>query len=330
MPDEPVPQEFVDELEAAFRRLEARGSHRWGSSSNLGRLQRVLERGIELVAPSADEQAPAHPSTGSSPRARLHDVVEVGTDRWARWFGTRQVRTVARQVVERATGSALSALEEALGAVSGTLQFLTARVEVLEEAAARRHRPVDGLAWLVAPPDLDAWEGTVAAWLADAAGADGAGPGDVVVGECGTGALAATLVTAGWRVTGAEPRAQVALQAARAGVDVKVAEVAEVVATAGRGSLAAVVLAGVVDRAPVDELLALVATSVERLRPGGVLVVVCGGTAGWDVPALDLLPGRPLHPETWELLLRRLDLSGVESVEAPRGATEGWAVTGRR
>jgi hypothetical protein len=90
----------------------------------------------------------------------------------------------------------------------------------------------------------------------------------------------------------------------------------------------------VVDRLPVEELVALVETAVERLAAGAPLVVV--GTRpetadGWDPVARDLLPGRPLHPETWEVLLARAGFVEVGRLEPLPGgsATLAYVVTAR-
>jgi hypothetical protein len=50
-------------------------------------------------------------------------------------------------------------------------------------------------------------------------------------------------------------------------------------------------------------------------REGGVIVLMPTDQAAWDEglshPARDLSPGRPLHPETWSLLLRRFGAGGI-------------------
>jgi hypothetical protein len=116
-------------------------------------------------------------------------------------------------------------------------------------------------------------------------------------------------------------------------VEVQLGPVGSLLSSLAPGSLAGVVLAGVVDRAPVEDLVDLVETALDRLRAGGSLVVLCQGTAGWSDAALDLVAGRPLGLRTWALLLGRLGCGGVETtsaIDAGLAGPEGWAVVGRR
>jgi hypothetical protein len=60
----------------------------------------------------------------------------------------------------------------------------------------------------------------------------------------------------------------------------------------------------------------LVTRAVRAVRSGGRLVVFATDHRAWDealpATARDLLPGRPLHPETWLLLLGRLGVVDPE------------------
>ena len=206
---------------------------------------------------------------------------------------------------------ALADVQAALEASAGAFRFLAARVEALETAAARRRDPVDGMAWLVPPPDLGPWTDRVVQWMAGASG-------EVVVGECGDGALPRALAAAGLRVRAAEPRGTTAWSAAAGGVDVHLGPVAELVAARPSGGIGGLVLAGVVDRSPVEDLLDLLVTAADRLAPGSPLVVIGSAPAAWGPVALDLLPGRPLHPATWSLLLGR---NGFRDMETAGGAS---------
>jgi hypothetical protein len=47
----------------------------------------------------------------------------------------------------------------------------------------------------------------------------------------------------------------------------------------------------------------------------------------WDAVARDLVPGRPLHPETWEMLLAR---AGYVDVTTVVGTGSTYAVRGRQ
>ena len=73
--------------------------------------------------------------------------------------------------------------------------------------------------------------------------------------------------------------------------------------------MAGVVLLGCVDRLDLVGQLGLVEQSARVVGPGGTIVVLATDQAAWaeglSAPARDLAPGRPLHPETWSLLLHR-------------------------
>ena len=83
------------------------------------------------------------------------------------------------------------------------------------------------------------------------------------------------------------------------------------------------------------EQLGLLATAGDRLVDGGALVVIGtrpeAAAAAWGPVTADLLPGRPLHPETWELLLERSGYDGVCRIGGGEGdAMPTHAVGGRR
>ncbi|HUA96065.1 MAG TPA: hypothetical protein VMB82_11135, partial [Acidimicrobiales bacterium] len=204
---------------------------------------------------------------------------------------------------------------------------LGARVEQLEDAVARRSTPVDAVGAL-APTPTGSWVHPVADWLVDL------GPdGPVLHGECGGGELVVALAAAGIDARGVEPRGDTAWQAADQGVPVVVGELPDLLAVQAPGSLGGLVLSGVVDRVPIEELVALVEVSAARLAEGAPVVVV--GTspeaaAGWDPAARDLLPGRPLHPETWELLLARAGFVDVGRLGAGFEPGPVYVVTARR
>ncbi len=102
------------------------------------------------------------------------------------------------------------------------------------------------------------------------------------------------------------------------------AEVGDYLATLDDASVAGVVVAGSVDRIGLVEKVALVGHALRVTRAGGRVVVLATDQTAWDrqlaPPARDLLAGRPLHPETWSLLLARL---GADSVMWHRPPKEG-------
>lgn len=94
------------------------------------------------------------------------------------------------------------------------------------------------------------------------------------------------------------------------GLSVSFGEVADALASTPDASVSAVVLAGAVDRLDLPGRVDLLGHALRVTAPGGVVVVLATDQAAWDravpVVARDLAPGRPLHPETWLLLLDRL------------------------
>ena len=144
------------------------------------------------------------------------------------------------------------------------------------------------------------------------AGADLAADGPVVVGEARDAALVAAAVRTGRPVVGIEPRGPVVWQALSEpptgrGAVVVLDEVAATSPGIDPTALPRVVLAGCVDRMDLVGKLDLVQESVRVTGPVAPVVIFATDQPAWDAalapPARDLLPGRPLHPETWSLLL---------------------------
>jgi SAM-dependent methyltransferase len=208
------------------------------------------------------------------------------------------------------------------------LRFLARRVEELEAAADRRRVPVLAPAALLAPPPVTPWVEPVADRLRVVPPSTG-----VLHAECGSGELVAALRGRGMTAFGAEPRGPIAWEAANRGVLVDIESAPDRLARVERGTLGGIVLSGVVDRCAVGDLVHLLATAVESLRPGGVLVVLSSDpeapVAGWPAVARDLLPGRPLHVDTWHLLLSRAGLQDLAPL-APSQPADGYALSARR
>jgi hypothetical protein len=74
-------------------------------------------------------------------------------------------------------------------------------------------------------------------------------------------------------------------------------------------SVAGVVLIGCVDTSDLAEKVDLLRQAIRVTVSGGSVVVLTTDRSAWDAsltnPARDLARGRPFHPETWSLLLRR-------------------------
>jgi hypothetical protein len=317
-------------LVEAFHRLRPQGSARWNFSDAFGRLESLF--GAGRSAPSdvvaTDGAAMRDADAARQPTSLAHRVFDrTVADRLQRWIDERAAEA-ARGAAEEVLGEGLASVAGGFDATIEAFRFLAARVEGLEDSVGARRAPVDGMAWLVTPPDLSGWAGPVSRWVA-ANRAEGV----VVHGECGDGTLAAALVAEGLSVRGAEPRGAVAWDAAGHGVDVHLGSVEELLDSVGSGSLGGLILSGVVERLALDDLVHLLETVTDRLGEGAALVVVSTSpdavATGWDAVARDLVPGRPLHPETWALLLGRAGYEEVGALDGPGGTTT-YAVAGRR
>jgi len=328
------PDEFLDELAEAFRRLRPQGSARWNFAAAFAQLERSFgdeppRSGVVAASQAVvtDDGSGPGPGGGRSSQRMARRAADPVISRVQPWIEARAAEA-ATSATRRALAEGTSRFEEGFDAVVEALRFLAARVELLEDAAARRSAAVDGSAWLVAPPELGAWGGPTARWLA------GSPEGTVVHGECAEGTFTRALVTAGLSVRGCEPRGSLAWAAAARGVPVHLGPVPDYLAGLGGGSLSGLVLTGLVDRLALEDQVALVDLAAGRLSAGGRLVVLgtLPGTKanGRDAVAQDLLPGRPLHPETWALLLDRAGFDDVGPLEGPEtGESSMFGVRGR-
>jgi len=212
---------------------------------------------------------------------------------------------------EGMAADARAAADAAVSAVNGdrfvatwdALQYLSARVEALE----RRVDPLglEAAEWPVPSPDVSGWHDAVRGWLGD-----DVPNGPVIVGESGDGALVTALRHDGREVLGIEPRGS----AVWTSFDDEVPGIAfdhvdRHLRSVDRRSVAGVVLIGCIDRADLAGKVDLLDQALRITRPGGVLVLLGTDPSAWDgsltISARDLAPGRPFHPETWCLLLRR-------------------------
>lgn len=296
-----------DELAALFRRYEPLGTLPWNFAAAFEQLYALVEQ----VA-GAEPEPPRRTRVANRTLAALDLPTHPATH--------GQVAEVRHR------------LDEGLEATMEALRFLAARIERLEGASASRSTPVDGMAWLVEPPDLLPWRPWLLEWLATPL------PGALALAECGDGRLGSALgESLGVTVNGVEPRGPLALAAARRGLAVHAGPVIEWLGEAQ--GLGALVLSDAVDRLAREDLVQLVALAVQALAADGWLVVIGrhAERSGWSAAANDLLPGRPLHPETWQLLLERAGLDGVAVARGPGpsgptapAAPATYAVRGRR
>ncbi len=283
------------ELLAAFDRLSPQDDLRWCFDNAMRRIER----------PDSSAAGAAAPWRG------LPD------DLWARGrsarIGQRFVGDVAGVLADILAADARAAADAAASSVNlatwDALRYLAARVELLEG----RIDPLglEAAEWSVEPPDPGDWLEALDTWLGPPA------PGDVVlVGESGEGALVDSLARAGRQVVGVEPRGASVWRSMASsptdgepGPDIVFADVLPHLMTVPADSVAGVVLLGCSDRLDLVGKVGLLDHSVRIVQPGGTVVVLATDPAAWDealpIPARDLLPGRPLHPETWCRLLGR-------------------------
>ena len=309
--EEPLGEDEA-ELLSAFDRRQPQGNLKWGFDDSMRRIEH----------PDLESSAGAAPWPGLP-----EDLWQRG--RSAR-IGQRFVGDVAGVLADLLAADARVAADAAVTAVNGdrfvatwdALRFLAARVEELESG-------VDPLGletaeWPAPVPDPSEWLDAVGGWVN---GSDRDTP--VVVGEAGDGSLLRALGATGRSVVGVEPRGEVAwglLTAAGSPgdptADIVFDEVAALLRRMPHQSVAGVVLVGCVDRLDLAGKVGLLEQSVRVTEPGGTIVILATDQSVWDqelaAPARDLAPGRPLHPETWSILLRR---AGAFDVQWHRAAT---------
>ncbi len=303
----------VDALHAAFNRLRPQGSDAWNF---LGAFTHLGDR-YGPYSPGASELSREMEATDPGPTGRP------GT--WKQRIAARAgLAGAGENPAAASVGGAARAqteLEQAMAQVVEAFRFLSARVRTLEERLALEDRPIEGAAWLVPAQELGQWVEPVVAHLAGASPA-----GDVLHADCGEGRLLDALENAGVAARGVEPRGAVALAALARGRTVSLSEVSEELAACPPATLGGLVLNGVIDRLPLHALVALLARARSALLPGAPVVVVASDpelTGTWaEGVAQDLLRPRPLHAQTWELLLQRAGFVAVAPLEGGGAAPD--------
>ena len=185
------------------------------------------------------------------------------------------------------------------------IRFLAARVEQLES----RLDPVG-----LRASQLDLPNFTGSEWSAAAAGWSAARSDlPTVVGELGDSALLSSLVDSGVQIEGVDPRGAVVwaadakFGAATGQIDIVFADVGDHLRSLPDASRGCVVLAGSVDRSDLARKIDIVDQAKRVVARGGSLALLVTDQSAWDDalgPVVrDLLPGRPLHPETWLAVL---------------------------
>jgi hypothetical protein len=301
------------EIEAEVRARRAAGEYPPGFERELDRLfdrfappevsndfDAALERAEDLVIVD-----PVIPVASNSP---VLGVVKRVMSRLIGWYHV----WVAQQISALAT------------AINTALRLLGGRVVELEHATGDIARARGVGARIAAVRDDSAWETPVTNALRGCAGR-------VAVVECGDGGLLFSLVSAGLDAYGVEPRSSVADIALGRGLEVRVDDGAAHLHAVGAAALGGLVLRGLVERAPLCELLLLIDAAAAKLAPGGRLVVCSLRREVWGregtAAEADLVAGHPLHPDTWEAVLPDL---GFADVQVHAAGTDAYVVTAAR
>jgi len=287
----------------AFDRLRPQGTLDWNFDDAV---RRLVEPGEVAGRPAGWSGLPADlwqrgRSTKASERV-LGDVVKVLAQDLSEY--TDRAVSEGHQV-------SANELAELRRAALDAVRFLAARVERLESAVDR----VGIRAGQLDLPDFDGseWSGAAAGWTAARADLP------VVTGELGDDALLSALVGSGVRVEGVDPRGAVVwateakFEVGTGRIDFVVTEVVDYLRSLPDASRGCVVLGGCVDRADLARKMDLVDEARRVVARGGSLVLLVTDQVAWDAslgPVVrDLLPGRPLHPETWLAVLDHRGLS---------------------
>ncbi len=304
----------------AFDRLRPQGTLRWNFDDAVRRLTEAPEAHGRL-SPWGGLPADLW-ERGRSARAServLGDVVKQVA---------QELSEYTDQAVHESARLDDEALAELRTATLDAVRFLSARVERLEAAVDPLGIPVGELD--LPAPDTSAWVGAATGWATADAGLP------VVVGELGDRRLAAAVAGTGVAVDAVDPRggvvwgAEADLVVPGHRVTVTLAEVVDHLRRLAPASRGGMVLSGCVDRAPLAVKLELVEHAVRVLAPGGTLALLVTDQAAWgaglDPVAADLLPGHPLHPETWRVVLADRGLPGAVVRSADRGPVHAVVV----
>ena len=202
------------------------------------------------------------------------------------------------------------------------IRFLAARVEQLESSSD----PVGLRAGQLDLPNFSGseWSAVAAGWTAARADLP------AMMGELGDDALVSALIEGGVRMEGVDPRGSVVWAAdAKFGagtgrIDIVFADVLDYMRSLPDASRGCVVLAGSVDRSDLAQKMDLVDQALRVVARGGSLVVLATDQVAWDDSlgsvVRDLLPGRPLHPQTWLAVLAHRGISDPQWLHPSTGS----------
>ncbi len=330
-----------DELKSAFLRLAPQGSPQWNFAAAFSQLeahyvdqQRGPATAAGLVLPQPPPPGTQEEEAPSGKRDLIDKIIgRYLAPRLQSWVDHRARLVMLRSGLPEVEAQMAKA-DEGLEATVEALRFLAARLQRLEKADLTTASPIDGMPWLLKPVDVTPLIGAVTQTLTASRSRPGTRDGEVLVGECGSGVLVKALAEAGIAVTGIEPRGATALSAIETGLSVHIGEMSEYLQRTAPSSLDGIVLAGVVDRLSLASNIDLLSLATDRLRAGSPLVVVGhqpeAVAKAWGVVALDLFPGRPLHADTWLLLMARHGLVDGALLNPDSESADLFAVVGTK
>ncbi len=240
---------------------------------------------------------------------------------WYMRFVVQQVRQSTQAIMR-----VLHMMDERLGGVEGSMVDLSARVEAVAAGVPR-------MATVVSP----SWRGRPDLFLDVVADAISSGSLDarrVLHAECGAGEIVSHLRARGIDAYGIDSSwvPDVMGDHAVTGevLDLRLGSVIDHLSGLADGGLGGVLLSGCVDWMTADEDLQLIRLCARKVSAGGVVAVVGTQPSAWWRSAsrivVDLARGRPLHPETWEELLRKSGgIGSLVFVEAGTGDVDAAA-----
>lgn len=239
--------------------------------------------------------------------------------------GVAQMKAVVAKAIDWELRHVASQASGLAHATTRALRLLGERVDDLE-----RQTPASAETSLVelagkaraALPAGD-WASAIATIMADSTGR-------ICHAECGEGDLVAALRSAALDIYGVDPDERLVIRASAKVADLRSDTVRDHLRRLPPDSLGGLVLSGYVDRTNAQTLGSLIDLARLSLAPGAALVVISHQPEAWDRPdravLADLAGGRPLHAETWQLLLAQRGLTGP----TVHPGADGYAVSARR
>lgn len=288
-------------------------------------LERELDRAFARFVPVGTTGSDFEQVLARAERAAFIDVlVPVESAR----PGVRHLKRAQRKLLSWYFRYVTQQVGVALNEVTRGMRILGERVASVERRALPVGPDVLEAARAAGPaPDLSGWTTVVGDAVRGVTGR-------VLVCECAAGGLLAGLVGERVDAYGVEPVHAWAAQATRAGLEVRADDPWTHLPALGDGVVGAVVATGFVERLTPPEAIELCALLARVLGSGGVAVLVSADPAAWEQMCSpverDLAPGRPIHVETWELLLKRVGFRDVHRLAVPAEGAGRYGIAATR